>query len=232
MAGFRFKQFAVEQDDVAMKVGTDGVLLGAWAACDGAKRILDIGTGTGVIALMLAQRNSEAKIYAVEIDETATRRARSNFDMSPWAERLDVECCAVQESNPNEKFDLIISNPPYFVDSLLPPDAKRSTARHTHDLSFEELDKAVCRLLANEGRFALILPTAEFEKYLTITQLHLVRRCDVYPKVGADVKRVMAEFALHETLNPTLETITIEQDKRGDYTDEYRTLTKDFYLKF
>ena len=215
-----------------MKVGTDGVLLGAWAACDGAKRILDIGTGTGVIALMLAQRNSEAKIHAVEIDETATQRARSNFDMSPWAERLDVECCAVQAFNQNEKFDLIISNPPYFVDSLLPPDAKRSTARHTHDLSFEELDKAVCRLLANEGRFALILPTTEFGKYLTITQLYLVRRCNVYPKVGADVKRVMAEFALHETPNPTLETITIEQDKRGDYTDEYRALTKDFYLKF
>ena len=232
MGGFRFKQFAVEQDDVAMKVGTDGVLLGAWAACDGAKRILDIGTGTGVIALMLAQRNSEAKIHAVEIDETATQRARSNFDMSPWAERLDVECCAVQAFNPAEKFDLIISNPPYFVDSLLPPDAKRSTARHTHDLSFEELDKAVCRLLADEGRFALILPTAEFEKYLTITQLHLVRRCDVYPKTDADIKRVMAEFAKHEAADAKHETITIEQDKRGDYTDEYRTLTKDFYLKF
>ena len=232
MGGFRFKQFAVEQDDVAMKVGTDGVLLGAWAACDGAKRILDIGTGTGVIALMLAQRNTEAHIQAVEIDETATQRARSNFDMSPWAERLDVECCAVQAFNPAEKFDLIISNPPYFVDSLLPPDAKRSTARHTHDLSFEELDKAVCRLLADDGRFALILPTAEFDKYLTITQLYLVRRCDVYPKTDADIKRVMAEFAKHEILDAKHETITIEQDKRGDYTDEYRTLTKDFYLKF
>jgi tRNA1Val (adenine37-N6)-methyltransferase len=114
----------------------------------------------------------------------------------------------------------------------LPPDAKRSTARHTHDLSFEELDKAVCRLLADEGRFALILPTAEFEKYLTITQLYLVRRCDVYPKTDVDIKRVMAEFAKHEAADAKHETITIEQDKRGDYTDEYRTLTKDFYLKF
>ena len=232
MSGFRFKQFAVEQDDVAMKVGTDGVLLGAWAVCDGAKRILDIGTGTGVISLMLAQRNSEAEVHAVEIDETATQRARSNFDLSPWAERLEVECCAVQEFSSDEKFDLIISNPPYFVDSLLPPDAKRSTARHTHDLSFEELDNAVCRLLADEGRFALILPITEFEKYLTITQLHLVRHCDVYPKVGAAIKRVMAEFALHATAEVKHETITIEQDKRGDYTDEYRALTKDFYLKF
>ena len=232
MSGFRFKQFAVEQDDVAMKVGTDGVLLGAWADCDEAKRILDIGTGTGVIALMLAQRNTEAQIHAVEIDETATKRARANFDMSPWAERLEVECCAVQEFNHAEKFDLIISNPPYFVDSLLPPDAKRSTARHTHDLSFEELDKAAYRLLADGGRFALILPITEFEKYLTITQLSLVRRCDVYPTTESAVKRVMAEFAKYETAGVAYEKITIEQERRGDYTDEYRTLTKDFYLKF
>ena len=232
MGGFRFKQFAVEQEDVAMKVGTDGVLLGAWASCDGAERILDIGTGTGVIALMLAQRNTEAKIHAVEIDSTATQRARSNFDMSPWAERLDVECCAVQAFNHTEKFDLIISNPPYFVDSLLPPDAKRSTARHTHDLTFEELDKAVCRLLADDGRFALILPTAEFEKYLSITHLHLVRRCDVHPTTGAAVKRVMAEFAKSKIATPANENITIEQQRRGDYTEEYRVLTKDFYLKF
>ena len=232
MAGFRFKQFAIEQDDVAMKVGTDGVLLGAWADCHGAKHILDIGTGTGVIALMLAQRNANAEICAVEIDEIAARRARSNFDLSPWAERLTVENCAVQAFDPTEKFDLIISNPPYFVDSLLPPDAKRSTARHTHDLSFEELDKAVCRLLTNDGCFALILPTAEFEKYLTITQLYLVRRCDVYPTIGSAIKRVMAEFALHATIDATLETITIEQERRGDYTAEYRDLTKDFYLKF
>ena len=232
MSGFRFKQFAVEQDDVAMKVGTDGVLLGAWADCEGAKRILDIGTGTGVIALMMAQRNVEAKIHAVEIDETASKRARSNFDLSPWAERLEVECCAVQEFAPSEKFDLIISNPPYFVDSLLPPDAKRSTARHTHDLSFEELDKAVCRLLAEDGRFALILPTTEFDKYLAITQLCLCRRCDVHPTVGSPTKRVMAEFAKQKVDAVALENITIEQERRGDYTEEYRTLTKDFYLKF
>ena len=232
MAGFRFKQFAVGQDDVAMKVGTDGVLLGAWANCDGAKRILDIGTGTGLIALMLAQRNTEAEINAVEIDEMATKRARANFDMSPWAERLTVVNCAVQEFVPSEKFDLIISNPPYFIGSLQCPDAKRTTARHTQDLNFDELDRAVCRLLADDGRFALILPTAEFEKYLAITRLHLVRRCDMHPTTGAAVKRIMAEFAKLETAEIAHENITIEKEKRGDYTDEYRALTKDFYLKF
>ena len=232
MGNFTFKQFAVEQEDVAMKVGTDGVLLGAWAACDGAKRILDIGTGTGLIALMLAQRNAEAQIHAVEIDETATRRARANFDISPWAERLEVEQTAVQHYSPSEKFDLIISNPPYFVDSLQCPDAKRTTARHTQDLTFDELDRAVCRLLAEDGKFALILPVNEFEKYLSLTQLHLVRRCDVHPTTGAAVKRVMAEFAKSKTATLTLENITIEQERRGDYTDEYRALTKEFYLKF
>lgn len=232
MSGFKFKQFAVEQDDVAMKVGTDGVLLGAWARCEGARRILDIGTGTGVIALQMAQRNPVAQVQAVEIDETAAKRARANFDLSPWAERLAVVQSAVQEFEPTEKFDLIISNPPYFVDSLLPPDAKRSTARHTHDLTFEELDKAVCRLLTDNGRFALILPTNEFERYLEISHLHLVRRCDVCPVEGGAVKRIMGEFAKQPTATTKHETIAIERGKRGDYTDDYRALTKDFYLKF
>ncbi len=232
MSGFRFKQFAVEQDDVAMKVGTDGVLLGAWVECESAKRILDIGTGTGVIALQMAQRNPTAQVQAVEIDETAARRARANFDNSPWAERLQVAQTAVQEFSPTEKYDLIISNPPYFIDSLLPPDAKRSTARHTHDLTFEELDNAVCRLLSESGKFALILPVTEFEKYLALTQLHLVRRCDVCPIEGGAVKRIMGEFAKQPTTETKLETIAIERGKRGDYTDDYRALTKDFYLKF
>ena len=232
MSGFRFKQFAVEQEDVAMKVGTDGVLLGAWANTDNAKRILDIGTGTGVIALQMAQRNPLAQIHAVEIDEAAAKRARANFDMSPWAERLTVAQSAVQEFAPVEKFDLIVSNPPYFVDSLLPPDAKRSTARHTHDLSFEELDSAVCRLLADDGRFALILPVTEFEKYLALTQLHLVRRCDICPVEGGAVKRIMGEFAKQKTASIVHENIAIERGKRGDYTDDYRALTKEFYLKF
>ena len=232
MAGFRFKQFAVEQEDVAMKVGTDGVLLGAWANSDNVKRILDIGTGTGVIALQMAQRNPIAHIHAVEIDDTAAKRARANFDLSPWAERLTVEQTAVQEFGPSKKFDLIVSNPPYFVDSLLPPDAKRSTARHTHDLTFEELDSAVCRLLDDNGKFALILPVTEFEKYLALTQLHLVRRCDVCPVEGGAIKRIMGEFAKQPTTEIEIETIAIERGRRGDYTDDYRALTKDFYLKF
>lgn len=232
MSGFRFKQFAVEQDDVAMKVGTDGVLIGAWADCSEAKRILDIGTGTGVIALQMAQRNSEAEIFAVEIDEVAARRARANFDSSPWSNRLQVECCAVQELQVVEPFDLIVSNPPYFVDSLLPPDERRSVARHTRDLTFDELDKAVCRLLAENGRFALILPITEFEKYLSQSHLSLLRRCDVCPNEGGAVKRVMGEFAKRNEGDILRENISIELGRRGEYSEAYRALTKDFYLKF
>ena len=232
MGGFKFKQFAVEQDDVAMKVGTDGVLLGAWAECEGARRILDIGTGTGVIALQMAQRNPTAQVKAVEIDETAAKRARANFDNSPWAERLEVVQTAVQEFEPTEKFDLIISNPPYFVDSLLPPDAKRSTARHTHDLTFEELDRAVCRFLAESGRFALILPEPEFERYAEQSQLHLVRRCNVHSVEGGAIKRVMGEFSKDKPAKIEIESLAIEVERRGEFSADYRALTKDFYLKF
>ncbi|MBQ6583784.1 MAG: methyltransferase, partial [Alistipes sp.] len=157
MSSFRFKQFKVEQDGVAMKVGTDGVLLGAWADCSSASSILDIGTGTGVIALMLAQRSSARHIVGVDIDTAAVECAAANFAASPWAERLTAVESSVQEFG-GERFDLIVSNPPYFVDSLHSPDGQRTVARHTTELTFETLDCSVCRLLADGGRFALILP--------------------------------------------------------------------------
>ena len=136
---FRFKQFAVRQDRCPMKVGTDGVLLGAWAEVrPGDRRMLDVGTGTGLIALMLAQR-SAARITAVDIDVECATQAAENFAASPWADRLDAVSVAVQRYDPVEKFDLIVSNPPYYVDSLLSPDEGRNTARHAAGLPFGEL---------------------------------------------------------------------------------------------
>lgn len=231
MAAFRFKQFAVEQDGVAMKVGTDGVLLGAWADCSKAKRVLDIGTGTGVIALMIAQRSDAQSIVGIDIDDSAAACAAHNFAFSPWSTTLRAEQSSVQEFA-GEKFDLIISNPPYFVDSLLCPDSQRTTARHTTSLTFEDLDKAVCRLLNKGGKFALILPVEQMERYISMTQLHLVRRCDVYPVVGGQVKRVMAEFAFEKGTDVVVENLAIERGQRGNYTEQYMDLTKDFYLKF
>lgn len=230
MAAFRFKQFAVEQDDVAMKVGTDGVLLGAWANCAGAKRVLDIGTGTGVIALMVAQRIEAQSVVGIDIDDSAAACAAQNFACSPWSATLKSVQSSAQEFE-DEKFDLILSNPPYFVDSLLCPDSKRTTARHTTELTFEQLDNAVCRLLDSRGRFAMILPVEQMESYISMTKLHLVRRCDVCPVVGGAVKRVMAEFAF-EPSEVVAESIAIENGRRGDYCEQYVALTKDFYLKF
>lgn len=231
MAAFRFKQFSVEQDDVAMKVGTDGVLIGAWVNCADAVRVLDIGTGTGLIALMVAQRSDAQGIVGIDIDSAAAVCAARNFAASPWSERLSAHQKAAQEYD-GEKFDLILSNPPYFVDSLLCPDDRRTTARHTTELTFEQLDSAVCRLLSESGRFALILPTEQMEKYMALTALKVVRRCDVVSVVGGVVKRVMAEFAFDFEGVPATETITIEKGRRGDYCEQYIELTKEFYLKF
>ncbi|MFR0763893.1 MAG: tRNA1(Val) (adenine(37)-N6)-methyltransferase [Alistipes communis] len=149
---FRFKRFTIEQDACPMKVGTDGVLLGAWVALGAADRLLlDVGTGTGVIALMLAQRSPAAGVTALDIDAACAEQARANADRSPWGGRVTTCCAPVQEYRPEEPFDLVVSNPPYYDRSLLPPDAGRTTARHTVALTHGELIAAACRLLAPEG---------------------------------------------------------------------------------
>ena len=228
---FRFKQFTISDEGCAMKVGTDGVLLGAWADVAGDSLIMDACTGTGIIALMVAQRNAEASIYALDIVPEAVVEARGNADHSPWGDRVSTICCDLKEYREDVRFDHIVCNPPYFVDSLLCPDSQRTTARHTTELTFEQLDKAVCRLMSSNGKFALILPTEQMERYIGLTSLNLVRRCDVHPVEGGAVKRVMAEFAF-ELQDVVTESIAIERGRRGDYTEQYVTLTKDFYLKF
>ncbi len=231
---FRFKQFTIAQDRTAMKVGTDGVLLGAWVSLRGdERRILDIGTGTGLIAIMLAQR-SMAEIDGVEIDPQSTEQASENMAASPWSERLTAHNSDIQSYRGGESYDLIVSNPPYFVDSLPSPKSQRTTARHTTDLSFRDLGEAVVRALSPEGRFALILPTTEmqlFEREVN-KKLFTTRRCEVYSMEGGTVKRIMCEFQLTPPNETTHETLTIEAHQHLQYTDEYRALTKEFYLKF
>ena len=144
-----------------MKVGTDGTLLGAWASLRSAGTILDIGTGTGLIAIMAAQRSPEARITAIDIDADCITQARENVAASPWSDRIEVVHSSLQDFEPAIRFERIISNPPYFVDSLRSPDAARSTARHTDTLPFAELSQGVSRLLSPTGRFALILPPPE-----------------------------------------------------------------------
>ena len=234
--GFTFKQFYIDHSRCAMKVGTDGTLLGAWASLpDSTRNILDIGTGTGLIAIMAAQRHPDAQICAIDIDADCILQAEENVADCPWSERIKLYHSPLQEFSSEEKFDVIISNPPYFVDSLLSPDAQRSTARHTATLSFEELTDGVIRLLAPEGRFALILPPAEYERFLSVARgrLFVTRLCEVWSTPESGTKRIMAEFStLPPAEPPTVKRLIIEDRGPQGYSEEYKTLTRDFYLKF
>ena len=233
--GFTFKQFHIDHSRCAMKVGTDGTLLGAWTTLPANGRILDIGTGTGLIAIMAAQRTSEAKITAIDIDEDCVLQAQENIAASPWPDRIEVIHSALQEFDASEKFDVIISNPPYFIDSQLSPDAARSTARHTTTLPFNELVTGVRRLLADGGHFALILPPSEMERFRSIARgvMFVVRECHVWSTPTSGVRRIMAEFQAEPPTELTVvEKIIIEEKGRHEYSEEYRTLTRDFYLKF
>ncbi|WP_300106547.1 methyltransferase [uncultured Alistipes sp.] len=231
---FRFKQFTVCQDRCPMKVGTDAVLLGAWVGVRATdRRVLDIGTGTGVIALMLAQR-SEARITAIDIDPACAEQASGNFAASSWGDRLETQCLPVQQYKPAELFDLIVSNPPYFVDSLRSPDEGRNTARHAVDLTFEELTTAALRLLAPGGRFALVLPPAEMQRFksTSLGRLFPARWCEICSTPRRGVRRILAEFVAEPTLPPSVERLVIENGGPDSYTPEYRQLTGAFYLKF
>ena len=234
--GFTFKQFHIDHSKCAMKVGTDGTLIGAWASIPYEQcAILDIGTGTGLIAIMAAQRAPQAQVVGIDIDSDCIEQARENVAASPWSERISIIHSALQEFTSTKAFDVIISNPPYFVDSLLSPDDKRSTARHTTTLSFNDLCDGVLRLLAQDGTFALILPPAEAERFLSVAhgRLFLTRRCDVWSTPDSGIKRVMMELQKQPPKElPQIEKLIIEDSGPMGYSAEYRQLTRDFYLKF
>lgn len=232
---FQFKQFTIRHDKCAMKVGTDGVLLGAWAGIESCNRILDIGTGTGLIALMLAQR-SKAVIDAIDIDADACLQAQENTESSPFAGRINVRHSALADfaQAGTNLYDLIVSNPPYFVDSLKCPDRKRNTARHTDTLTLEDLLQDSCKLLAPQGRIALILPYDQKERLadcIRTYHLFLSKETSVIPVPGAEPKRLLVELTAESTAPSVCsDQLTIEI-ARHQYTDEYISLTKDFYLK-
>lgn len=230
---FQFKQFKVEQEKCAMKVGTDGVLLGAWADVASASRILDIGTGTGLVALMLAQRQPAAQIEAIEIDEPACEQAIGNFKASPWSDRIECRNIAFQSYLKTEtgRFDLIVSNPPYFVNSQKNPDKQRSQARHTDSLRFDELVQAAT-LLSENGKFCIILPSQAEKEILATAQpvgLHCTRKTDVLPKAGASPKRILLEFQKREH-TCIHDQLTIEIGLRT-YSTEFLQMIKEFYLE-
>ena len=221
---FRFKQFTIQDDRCAMKVGTDGVLLGAW--CPKGTRILDVGTGSGLIARMLMQRCPEAEVEGIDIDEAAVEQARENG--------VKAYCSSLQ--NWQGSYDLIVSNPPYFQNSLKNPDKGREMARHTDTLSYAELIQHSARLLQEGGRLALILPAEaenEMRQLAAAADLFLTHVTRVYSKENKKPKRVLLAFAKFKIQNSKFkffEDTLVLEDEKGGRSAAYSELTKDFYL--
>lgn len=231
---FRFKEFTVEQDRCAMKIGTDGVLLGAWVSVDeNPYSVLDIGAGTGIIALQLAQRSQAELIDAIEIDEDAYEQCVENFENSPWGDRLFCYHASLDEfvEEIEEKYDLIVSNPPFYSENQKTENAARDLARFADALPFDELLNGVSRLLSDEGIFGLILPRKEEETFIKLASeynLFPIRICRVRGNENSEEKRSLMEFSFRET-NPKIEHLTIEIE-RHKYTEAYKNLVQDFYL--
>ena len=214
-----------------MKVGTDGLLLGAWA--DGGKRILDIGTGTGLISLMMAQRFPEAFVDAIDIDADAASQAEENVLCSPFAKRVSVRCISIQNYLVDKRYDSIVCNPPFFTHSLLSPDAKRTLARHAVALPFDELFQNARRLLSDDGRFSIVVPidaSSQIDTSAAITGLFLVRRCLVRTTPKKQPRRMLLTFS--QNPSPIIEEEGVIQTGPSEPSEWYRKLIQDFLLKY
>jgi tRNA1Val (adenine37-N6)-methyltransferase len=230
MSVFKFKEFSIIQEKSAMKVGTDGVLLGCWVTCEKANNILDIGCGTGLITLMLGQRNLSSNVIGIEIDKIASKEAQSNISNSDWEERIEIKHTSLQRFTLHSKFDLIVSNPPFFPQNK--SQQSRDIARHTNTLSFEDLIDNAAKMLEEKGIFSVIIPKHSEEYFCKIAAIHKLycnRVCNVKGNEASQVKRVIMEFSFIKTVVLT-EYLTIEKS-RHDYMDKYIQLCKDFYLK-
>jgi len=233
MRFFQFKQFRITDDRSAMKVGTDAVILGSWLSENNYSRILDIGCGSGIIALMMAQRFENAQIVGVDIDEGSIKDAQFNIADSPWNNRLKIIQSDISLFVTNQKFDLIISNPPFFTGSKLPPLVGRAAARHDEKLSLDSLLLSVSRLMKAEAVFALVFPFDRsdllFDKAAEYG-LYPQRILHSRNKPDAQIKRIFVEFKIMKNSGVEVEVLDI-RNKDNKYSDEYLQLTKDFYLK-
>ena len=232
---FTFKQFQVNQDRCAMKIGTDGVLLGAWTLLiNNPYNVLDIGAGTGILSLMLAQRSNAEQIDAIEIDEDAYEQCVENFEASPWDDKLFCFHAGLDEfvDEPEDEYDLIISNPPFYTDDFKSDNASRDLARFEDALPFEELIEAAALLLSDNGIFSVIIPFKEEERFVS-----MCKELDLFPlKITrvkgtptSEIKRSLLAFCRIEQ-TPLIDELIIEIS-RHNYTPEYIELTKEFYLK-
>jgi tRNA1Val (adenine37-N6)-methyltransferase len=235
---FKFKEFTIHQDKTAMKVGTDGVLLGAWCSLDNSPdTILDVGAGTGVISLMMAQRSDAMTIDAVELDENAYEQTVDNFEKSDWGDRLYCYHTTFQEfanelAEEQETYALIVSNPPFYTDEFQTKNQARNNARFTSSLSFKDLLIGVSKILSKKGLFSVIVPCKEEENFIEMAKeqrLFLQRACRVQGNNNSDIKRSLLEFSF--STSEIKETHLIIETGRHQYTEDYINLTKNFYLK-
>jgi tRNA1Val (adenine37-N6)-methyltransferase len=236
LSKFQFKQFSVSQDRCAMKIGTDGVLLGAWCPIDNNPySVLDIGAGTGILSLMLAQRSIAEQIDALEIDEDAYEQCVENFENSPWGDRLFCYHAGLDEfvEEPEDEYDLIVSNPPFYSEVYKTENEQRDLARFQDALPFEELVEAAHLLLSENGIFAVIIPFKEEEKIIDLcaeVELFPIKVTRVKGTPTTEIKRSLLAFKRYELSTLTADELVIET-ARNHYTGEYIELTKAFYLK-
>ena len=232
MSTFRFKKFSVHNEKSAMKVNTDSVLLGAWAIIPSiAKYGLDIGSGTGLLALMTAQRHSTINLTGIEIEKNAFEESEVNFKHSPWSKRLTAINSSLQNFKSTQKFDFIISNPPYFIDDLKNSKFEKTQARHTDSLSFEDLLYFAKNYLSEKGVFNLILPKKESDLFISISEnysLHLHKISFIKPNPDKEVNRVLMSFG-RKKKKIEKDTFCVYQSQ-GVYSKKHHQLTKNFYL--
>ncbi len=236
MSKFQFKQFSVNQDQCAMKIGTDGVLLGAWCPIDNNPfSVLDIGAGTGILSLMLAQRSNAEQIDAIEIDENTYEQCVENFEASPWSDRLFCFHAGLDEfiEDPEDEYDIIISNPPFYSEDFKTANSQRDLARFQDALPFEDLVEAADLLLSENGIFAVIIPFKEEERFIDLcadVELFPVKVTRVKGSHNTPIVRSLVAFKRYELSVLEADELVIEIN-RHEYTEDYINLTKEFYLK-
>jgi ribosomal protein L11 methyltransferase (prmA) len=231
---FHFKEFSIIQEVSSMKVGTDSVILGAWTPAYEPQRILDIGAGTGILSLMMAQRFPQALIHSIEIDPETAEECKQNITLSPWKERISVFQMDIRNFSASNSYDLILSNPPFFSEDTHSPNQKRSLARASHSLPFAQLLNCVNKFLSPQGNFSVVIPYKEETSFLqeaTYYSLYPLQKLYLKGTPSSPIKRSFLLLS-HQQVTQILIKLLIVEKERHQYTEEYQELTKNFYLKF
>jgi tRNA1Val (adenine37-N6)-methyltransferase len=232
---FNFKKFSIHQNNAAMKIGTDGILIGAWVNVSKKFKALDIGSGTGIISIMLCQRNLNLELDSIELSPSAIMDAKINIENCNWSDRIKLFHQSLKDFHPNSKYDLIVSNPPYFKKSLQPSNSERSKARHQNDLKLEDILKFSKQHLTKDGSLNIILPFEQKSEAIEFAKkygLNHIRECTVYPKPKKAPHRILIEFSRNENKQIIKESLFIEEAGRHNYSEDYKKLTREFYTIF